>query len=45
VASSTARIGVVVIVTAIVVAWVAFACDHCGAGARHFLRQLARAIR
>jgi hypothetical protein len=44
-ASSTTRLIVVLIAAAIVVAWVALACEDCDSGARHLLRELARVVR
>lgn len=44
-ASWTTRLIVVLLATAVVVAWVALACEDCDVGARHFLRQLTRVLR
>jgi hypothetical protein len=39
------RLIVLVVVTAVLVGWVALACEDCDSGARHLLRQLARVLR
>lgn len=43
--SSPNRLIAILVVTLVVVAWVALACEDCGPAGRHFLRQLVRFLR